>query len=88
MSIILPPDVEAIVSSHVSSGEFSSPSEMVAAAVRLLDQRNHERARQEQKLRSMLQEAVDEMDRGEGLDVDEAFDQVEVKLFGHKLDDE
>src|SRR5439155_1472307 len=37
MSVNLPTDVEAIVNSHVSSGDFASASEVVSAAVRLLD---------------------------------------------------
>ena len=42
---------------------------------------------QTDKLRGMLQEAIDEIERGEFLDVDEAFDEVEVELFGKRLAD-
>jgi antitoxin ParD1/3/4 len=76
MSVSLPPDVEAIVSSHVSNGDYASAAEMVSAAIRLLDRRKREKNRQVEKLRSMLQEAIDQADRGELLDGDEVFDEI------------
>jgi putative addiction module CopG family antidote len=76
MSVSLSPDVEAIVSSHVSSGDYASAAEMVSAAIRLLDRRKREKKRQVEKLRSMLQEAIDQADRAELLDGDEVFDEI------------
>lgn len=51
-------------------------------------QRPSERTRQTDLLRGMLQEASDEIERGEFQDVDEAFDEVEVELFGKRLADQ
>jgi len=76
MSVNLPAEVEAIVESHVSCGDFASASDVVSAAVRLLDRRKREKQRQIEKLRSMLQEAVDQIERGEWLDGDEVFDEI------------
>jgi antitoxin ParD1/3/4 len=76
MSINLPADVEAIVNLHVSEGEYGSAAEVVAAAVRLFDSRKREKQRQIDKLRNMLQEAVEQADRGELLDGDEVFDEI------------
>jgi antitoxin ParD1/3/4 len=76
MSVNIPADIEAIVNSHISSGAFACASDVVSAAVRLLDRRKREKQRQVEKLRSMLQEAVDQMDRGEWLDGDEVFDEI------------
>ena len=76
MSINLPADVEAIVNLHVSEGEYGSAAEVVAAAVRLFDTRKREKQRQIDKLRAMLNEAVEQADRGELLDGDEVFDEI------------
>ena len=47
-----------------------------------------ERVVQTEQLRGMLQEAIDEIERGEFQDVDEAFDEVDIELFGKRLADE
>ena len=80
MSITLPADVESIVNSHVARGDFASGEEMVAAAIRLFDQRKREKERQITRLRQMLQEAVDEAERGEWLDPDEVFEEVLAEI--------
>jgi antitoxin ParD1/3/4 len=76
MSINLPADVEAIVNAHVADGEFGSATEVVMAAIRLFDSRKREKQKQIEKLRAMLQEAVEQADRGELLDGDEVFDEI------------
>jgi hypothetical protein len=47
-----------------------------------------EAQRQLDELRASLIEASQQIERGEYLDMDEAFDQMEIELFGHKLADE
>jgi putative addiction module CopG family antidote len=64
-SVNIPAEVEAIGNSDVACGDYSSASEMVCAAVRLLDRRKREKQRQIEKLRSMLQEAIEELDNGQ-----------------------
>lgn len=76
MSVNLPADVEAIVNFHVGEGDFGSAAEFVSAAVRLFDSRKREKQRQIDKLRSLLQEAIEQADRGELLDGDEVFDEI------------
>jgi Arc/MetJ-type ribon-helix-helix transcriptional regulator len=88
MTMQLPSDVQAIIQAKLASGEFATEAEVVAAGVRLLEQEDAERARQTDRLQGMLQEAVNEIERGEFQDVDEAFDEVEVELFGKRLADQ
>jgi antitoxin ParD1/3/4 len=76
VSINLPADVEAIVNAHVADGEYGSATEVVTAAIRLFDSRKREKQRKIEKLRAMLQEAVEQADRGELLDGDEVFDEI------------
>jgi putative addiction module CopG family antidote len=88
MTLSLPNDVQAIIHAKIASGEFSSESDVVAAGVRLLLEEEQQRAQQTERLRAMLQEAVDDFERGDYQDVDEAFDEVELELFGKRLADE
>lgn len=56
----LPPDLEAYVEQQLASGQFGSRDELTIEAVRLLRE-VHERRRQ---LKSDIQAAIDEADRG------------------------
>ncbi len=88
MTISLPKDVQAIIRAKIASGEYSSESDVVAAGVRLLVEEEQQRADQTERLRQMVQEGVDAFERGEWQDMDEAFDEVEIELFGKRLADE
>ncbi len=88
MTISLPKDVQAIIRAKVESGEFSSESDVVAAGVRMLLEDDQLREKQTNLLRSMIQEAVEEFNRGDFVEMDEAFDEVEIELFGKRLTDE
>jgi putative addiction module CopG family antidote len=83
MSINLPADLESFIAAEVASGAFPSPDDVLRAAVELL-RRENERCRQKDALRQSLQAAIAEADRGELVDVDEAFDEAERELFGGK----
>ena len=87
MTVNLPSDIAALVDARVQNGDFPSPEDMLRAAVQSLE-RETERSRQEAKLRSMLEAAARQVESGETLDADQAFDEVEMELFGHKLADE
>ena len=76
MTISLPPEIQALVDAQVASGAYPSTTAFVTAAIELLADRERKREEQTVKLRALLQEAVDEADRGELLDCDEVFDEV------------
>ena len=50
----------------VTSGRVSNPSEVIRAALRLLEQQAREDAEKLIRLRSLASEAFDELDRGQG----------------------
>jgi len=87
MTINLPADVASFVNSQLANGAFQSPDEVLRAAVQSFE-RETERSRQENKLREMLQAAADQVRDGQTIDVDDAFDEIELELFGQKLADE
>jgi len=83
----LPPDVASYVNSQVASGAFDSPDAVLRAAVESL-RRDAQQKQMHSELRQSLLEADAEIDRGEFQDCDEAFDEIEVELFGKRLADE
>jgi putative addiction module CopG family antidote len=87
MTIQLPPDVEAIVKAKVASGAFPSESEVVAAAVRWFEAEGQRNSKREE-LQALIREGAEDADRGDVQDLDEAFDEVEVELFGKRIADE
>lgn len=79
-----PPDVQQFVRQEIAAGNFRSEQELVVQAVRSLrdSEENFKRFRRE------VQEAVDSLDRGEGIELegDEAlekfFDEIEAEVHG------
>lgn len=86
MSIGIPSDVAAALSEQVQSGAFPSTDEALRAAVKLLGE-EAERKRQRDELIASLREADEQIQRGEFIDMDQAFDEVEIELFGQRLAD-
>lgn len=68
MNVHLTPELEQLVQSKVQSGRYNSASEVVREALRLMEHKDEIRAAQMQKLRSRIDQALDEADRGEGAD--------------------
>jgi Arc/MetJ-type ribon-helix-helix transcriptional regulator len=81
MAIQLPSDIASFLHDQVESGAFATTDDALRAAVALL-KNDAARTQERTRLRELLQPAVDQADRGEVVDVDEAFDEVETELFG------
>ncbi len=86
MTITIPSDVAATLTDQVQSGAFTSTAEALRAAVKLLGEEANRKQRQEAFIAS-LREADEQINRGEYFELDEAFDEVEIELFGRKLAD-
>lgn len=69
MSVTLPTEFEQFVHQEVTSGRYRSEQDVVADALRLLQERDRRR----KELRAEVQEGLNQLDRGEGtpLDVDQ-----------------
>lgn len=68
MTVEIPPEFAQFVSGAVGRGDFGSEAEVVGAALRLL----RDRQRRLEDLRNELRPALDRLDRGEGILLDDA----------------
>jgi antitoxin ParD1/3/4 len=65
MAIEITPELEHLVHGIFAGGQFASETDVLATALQLLQQR--------EQLRFDLQQGIDELDRGERLDVEHVF---------------
>jgi antitoxin ParD1/3/4 len=80
MTVEIPPDLQQFVHQVIDNGSFKSETEVVGQALRLLQQRQ----RKIEDLRREIQPALDELDRGEGIELDEEgldafFDEIKAR---------
>ena len=76
MQIFLSPEMERLIHEKVRSGDYESESQVVEAALRLLEAEEEDLA----ALRSQIQVGLDEIRRGEGLRGDEAFAAIRAEV--------
>jgi len=70
MNVSLTPELERLVSRRVASGRYGSASEVVREALRLLEEREHFRRVEIERLRRELRVGIRALDRGESLPFD------------------
>jgi len=79
MNVSLTPELEKLVQDKVKTGRYNSASEVVREALRLLEEQDQLRALRLEEVRKKIAEGLEALDRGEGLDGDEAFEQLRKK---------
>jgi antitoxin ParD1/3/4 len=72
MPTMVPSKFQEFIDREVASGKFRSPDDVVSAAMRLFE----ERERKLDAIRDELMIGIEQLDRGEGIPIDEAFAQV------------
>lgn len=80
MNVSLTPQLERAIGELVESGHYRSASEAVRAAVRLLLEREEEREVKLEALRRAVGDGVEELDRGEGVDGSQVFEEILAAL--------
>jgi antitoxin ParD1/3/4 len=71
MNVSLTPELEKFVSAKVDSGRYTSASEVVREALRLLEERDQARASQLAEFNQELGRRLDSLDRGQRVDPSE-----------------
>ena len=79
MNVSLTPELESFVQTKVISGRYTSASEVVREALRLLQDHEKGRAVQLEEFRSEVDRRLASLDRGEGLDGETVFAKLREK---------
>ena len=80
MNISLTPELEQLVKDKVSSGKYHSVSEVMGEALRLLEERDRIRDQRIAELKAKIQVGIEELERGEGIDGEEVFAEIEEDI--------
>ena len=79
MNVSLTPELEELVQQKVKSGRYNSASEVVREALRLLEEQDQLRAIRLEEVRKKVAEGLTSLDRGDGIDGEEARNRLRVK---------
>jgi antitoxin ParD1/3/4 len=79
MHIALPKDVEELIARKEAAGESETPGDLLIHAVYLLDAHDRVRQQQLEELRREIAIGIEQCDRGEVVDADEVFAELERK---------
>ena len=79
MNISLTPELEELVQKKVESGRYSSASEVIRAGLRLLEQEDELRETRLAAMRAQVQEGIEQAERGELVDGEEAVARVKKR---------
>jgi len=80
MNVSLTPELEQWVQDKVKSGKYSSSSEVVREGLRLLDERDRLISARLAELKAKIRVGIEELDRGEGIDGEEVFAELEEDI--------
>lgn len=76
MNVSLTPELEELIHERVRSGRYTSASEVVREALRLLADRDELRQLRLKEIRATVAAGVKSLDRGETLAGDKVFDEI------------
>ncbi|MCL1468021.1 type II toxin-antitoxin system ParD family antitoxin [Argonema galeatum] len=77
MNVSLRGELEQFIDERVKSGRYSSADEVVEEALWLLRERDRTQSEHLAELKAKIREGIEELDRGEGIDGEEVFAELE-----------
>ena len=80
MHLELSPELERLLHQKVNTGRYSSESEVVSQALRLLEEQDRSLDLRKTELREKIAEGFESLRRGEGVDGEAVFDRLEAEL--------
>jgi antitoxin ParD1/3/4 len=80
MNVSLTPELERYVEEKVRSGRYRSCSEVLRESLRIMQQVDEEREARLMALRREVDRGVQELNRGQGMDGEEAFARVLAEI--------
>lgn len=79
MNVSLTPELEKFVAAKVETGRYTSASEVVREALRLLDEHERSRAAQLEEFNRELRRRIESADRGEYVTAEESRRRIQAK---------
>ena len=79
MTIALPPEQEQFIQSQLATGRYANATQVITEGLRLLEKRNQYEHWIED-IRTKIDIAADQFDRGEGVDGETVIAQLKAKL--------
>lgn len=88
MGIELTPEQEAIITSRVNARMYESPTAMIDQALMLLEEREHQKAKERAFFEREIKPSLESLDRGEGtpLDMNEIIAEANKRLDTQGVD--
>ena len=80
MAIPLTPEIEEIVNAKVQTGQYSSATEVVQEALRLLEERDRLQALRSDELRQKIADGLESLRLGNSVDGEDVFDCIEAEF--------
>ncbi|MBD6614750.1 type II toxin-antitoxin system ParD family antitoxin [Komarekiella sp. 'clone 1'] len=80
MNVSLTPELEQLVKDRVTSGRYHSVNEVIGEALRLLEERDRLQEQRLAELKAKIQVGIEELERGEGIDGEEVFAEIEEDI--------
>ena len=79
MNVSLTPELDKFIADKVASGRYTSASEVVREALRLLEEHEKSRAARLEEFNRELKRRLDSADRGEFVTAEESFRRIREK---------
>ncbi len=80
MNISLTPEIEQFIQGQISSGQYASADDVILEGIRLLQQRERIYQGQFEELKKEIAIGIEAADRGELIDAEIVFQQLQQKL--------
>jgi antitoxin ParD1/3/4 len=80
MNISLTPELEQFIAEQVKSGKFFDATEVITEGLRLLWERDRLQKARLAELKDKIRIGIEELDRGEGIDGEEVFAELEEDI--------
>ena len=80
MNISLSLEARKFIEEQVNSGRYSSATEVVGEALRLLSEKESIHAKHFVELKEKIRMGIEELERGEGIDGEEVFAELEADI--------
>jgi antitoxin ParD1/3/4 len=84
MNVSLTPELDKFIADKVASGRYTSASEVVREALRLLEREEKSREEQIAEFNRELRRRIEASDRGEYVTAEESFRRIQAKSAARK----